>query len=58
MPNIIQVWKHTQQDDYAFSIDLKDAYLHIHIKHHHFLHFVLVKHTSLEGIAILAGQGP
>ena len=29
--------------DYAFSIDLQDAYLHISIvkHHHHFLHFVL-----------------
>ena len=31
-----------QQGDFAFSIDLQDAYLHIPIvkHHHHFLHFV------------------
>ena len=36
------VWQHIQHGDYAFSIDLQDAYLHIPVvKHHcHFLHFV------------------
>ena len=35
------VWQLLQHGDYAFSIDLQDAYLHIPIvKHHHFLHFV------------------
>ena len=42
MPTIKQVWKPIKQCDYAFSIDLKDAHLHIPIiKHHqHFLRFV------------------
>ena len=41
MPNIRHVWQLIQHGDYAFSIDLQDAYLHIPIvKHHHFLQFV------------------
>ena len=42
MPTIRHVWQHIQHDDYAFSIDLQDAYLHIAIvkHHHHFLRFV------------------
>ena len=42
MPNLKHVQKLIQQGDYAFSIDLQDAYLHIPIvkHHHHFLHFV------------------
>ena len=42
MPTIRHVWQLIQDDDYAFSIDLQDAYLHIPIvKHHcHFLQFV------------------
>ena len=42
MPTIRHVWQLIQCDDYAFSIDLQDAYLHIPIvKHHcHFLQFV------------------
>ena len=42
MPTIRQVWQLIQQGDYAFSVDLKGADLHIPIvKHHHsFLHFV------------------
>ena len=41
MPTNRHVWQHIQWGDYAFSIDLKDAYLHIPIvKHHHqFLSF-------------------
>ena len=43
----------------AFSVDLKDAYLHIHIIKNHcqFLHFVWQhKQTlSMEGFAILVG---
>ena len=31
MPIIRQVWQLIQQGDYACSIDLKDAYLHIPI---------------------------
>ena len=39
MPTIRHVWQLIQHGDYAFSIDLQDAYLHIPIvKHlHHFL---------------------
>ena len=42
MPTLKQGWQLIQHGDYAFSIDLQDAYLHIPIvKHHcHFLHFV------------------
>ena len=41
MSAIKQVCQLIQQGDYAFSIDLKDTYLHISIvKCHSFLHFV------------------
>ena len=42
MLTLNHVWQHIQHGDYAFSIDLQDAYLHVPIvKHHcHFLHFV------------------
>ena len=42
MPTIRHVWQLNQHGDYAFSIDLHDAYLHIPIvkHHHHFLQFV------------------
>ena len=42
MPTIQHVWQLHQHSDYAFSIDLQDAYLHIPIvkHHHHFLQFV------------------
>ena len=42
MPTLKHVWQHIKYGDYAFSIDLQDAYLHIPIvkHHHHFLHFV------------------
>ena len=42
MPTLKNVWQLIQQGDFAFSIDLQDAYLHIPIvkHHHHFLHFV------------------
>ena len=42
MPTLKHVWQLIQHGDYAFSIDLQDAYLHVAIvKHHHrFLHFV------------------
>ena len=42
MPTLKNVWQLIQQGDFAFSIDLQDAYLHVPIvKHHrHFLHFV------------------
>ena len=36
MPTIRHVWQLIQHDDYTYSIDLQDAYLHIPIvKHHH-----------------------
>ena len=42
MPTLKHIWQLIQQGDYAFSIDLQDAYLHVPIVkyHHHFLHFV------------------
>ena len=42
MPTLRHVWQLIQHGDYAFSIDLQDAYLHIPVvkHHHHFLHFV------------------
>ena len=42
MLTLNHVWQLIQHDDYAFSIDLQDAYLHTPIvkHHHHFLHFV------------------
>ena len=42
MLTIRHVWQLIQHGDYAFSIDLQDAYLHIPIvkHHHHFLWFV------------------
>ena len=42
MPTLKKIWQLIQQGDYAFSIDLQDAYIHVPIvKHHrHFLHFV------------------
>ena len=39
---VCSVWQLIQLGDYAFSIDLQDAYFHIPIvkhHHHHFLHF-------------------
>ena len=43
MPTIRQVWHLIEQSNYAFfSVDLKDAFLHIPIvkNHHHFSWFV------------------
>ena len=41
MPTLKNVWHLIQQGDFAFSIDLQDAYLHILIvKHHH--HFYIL----------------
>ena len=42
MPTIRHVWQLIPCGDYAFSIDLQDAYLHIPVvkHHHHFLRFV------------------
>ena len=43
MPTLKNVWQLIQQGDFAFSIDLQDAYLHVPIvKHdHHFFMFCL-----------------
>ena len=35
MPTLKTVWQLIQQGDYAFSIDLQDAYLHVPILKHH-----------------------
>ena len=42
MPSLKNIWQLIWQDDFAFSIDLQDAYLHVPIvkHHHHFLCFV------------------
>ena len=42
IPTVRKVGQLIQQGDFAFSIDLKDAYLHIPIvkHHHHFLKYV------------------
>ena len=42
IPTLKNVWQLFQQGDYAFSIDLQDAYLHVPIVKHHcrFLRFV------------------
>ena len=42
MPTLKNIQQLNQQGDFAFSIDLQDAYFHVPIvKHHcHFLHFV------------------
>ena len=42
MPTLKNVWQLIQQGDFAFSIDVQDACLHVPIvkHHHHFLHFV------------------
>ena len=42
MPTLRHIWQLIQHGDYAFSIDLQDAYLHIPIVkyHYHFLRFV------------------
>ena len=42
MPTFKNIWQLIQQGDFAFSIDIQDAYLHVPIVKHygHFLHFV------------------
>ena len=47
MPTIRQVWQLIQQGNYAFSIDVKDADLHIPFfnHHHHFCTFCLATQT-------------
>ena len=60
MPTIRQEWQCIQQGNYAFSIDLKDTYLHIPIiKCHHDFYFYLEKQTlSVKGFAIWVGHSP
>ena len=37
MPTIRHVWQLIQQGDFSFSVDLRDVYFHIPVKHdHHF----------------------
>ena len=37
MPAVKQVWQFIQHNDYAFFVDLKGTYLHVHIvKYHHY----------------------
>ena len=54
MSIIVQVLQLIHQGDYAFSIDLKDAYLHIPILKHHTTFYSLFgnKTLSVEGFAI------
>ena len=59
MLTIRQVWSLVQEGDYAFSVDLKDAYLHIAIVKHHFCFYRLTTQTlSMEGFVIWAGYSP
>ena len=41
MPTLQNVWQLIQQGDFALSIDLQDAYLHVPIVKHHHLFYVL-----------------
>ena len=41
MPTLENVWQLIQQGDFAFSIDLQDAYLHVPIVKHH-CHFYIL----------------
>ena len=43
MPTIRHIQQLIQHGDYAFSIDLQDAYLHIPIKHHDILVLLCLK---------------
>ena len=59
--NVRHLWQYIQHGDYAFFIDLKDAYLHIHIaKHHcHFFMICLSKYIiAVESFPFMAGYGP
>ena len=55
MPTLKTVRQLIQHGDYAFSIDLQDAYLHVPIVKHHrqFLHFVLHIVIYLDDILVL-----
>ena len=61
MPTIRHVWQLIQHSDYAFSIDLQHAYLHIPFAkhHHHFFMICLAQYTiSVEGCTFWAGHRP
>ena len=60
MPTLKHVWQLIQQCDFAFSMDLQDAYLHVPIvKHHHcFLCFVWRNALSVEGFTFWACHSP
>ena len=61
MPTIRNVWQLIHHGDYAFSIDLQDAYLHTPIvkHHHHFLQFVFTQYAkTVEGFTFWAGCSP
>ena len=47
MPTIREVWHLIQQGDYAFSIDLKVAYLQIPIVKHYHHFYGLLGNTNL-----------
>ena len=58
---IRHVWQVIHCGGYAFSIDFKDAYLHIPIvkHHHHFFTVCLAKYIiSVESFTFLAGHSP
>ena len=49
MPTIRQVWLLIKQGDFAFSVDLNDAYLYILIvKHHHCFLWFVWQHTPYQ----------
>ena len=54
MPTISQVQLLIQQGDYAFSLDLKDTYLHILIvrHYHHFMVCLTTQTVSMEGFVL------
>ena len=55
------MWQLIQPGDYAFSIDLKNAYLHIPIvkHHHHFFMICLTQYSiSVEGFTFWVGHSP
>ena len=58
MPTIEQVWQLIEQGNYAFSIDIKDAYLHIPMVKHHFFLYIFGQILLMEGFAIWAAHGP
>ena len=56
MPTVKHVWQLPQHDDYALSIDLQDAYLHIHIvKHHHHFYYLFGTTYLISGRFYLLG---